>query len=995
MSLKKLLPAFLSTGMILSAAPLHADAFTEYLSSNSIYALVYDSDRKLVWLGSDESGLISFDGYALRYHAPPIAQVAGVLSIRALELDGHRKLWIGTSNSGIIRFDPDRNLWQAYSVQNGAPPLSVLSLKFDNIGNLWIGALNDGAVRFDGTNWFRYTVTEYSRWDSLQWKRERTYLSHKPHLADSTVRSIAVETTGNIWFGTDNGVSKLNVSKLNRFAQWDTTFRPCIDVNQPQCSVHAIFIDKAQSIWFGASDGIHKLDSSSVWQLRQADTPECARRTIWAIAPDGNGNLWFGISRGAISLDPKRMVWRCRTGSELDQNRVLSMVAGDDGVLWFGLGSGKGAVKYLSNWVNFSIANDDSLANKFLNPAQPDLAGNAINAITQDQLGQIWIATARGVARYREGRWHPRNFFSPIKEPRNNTTALALAQDTTLWVGSFGGGVFHLGPEGSILGNLTESGNNTEVRLINNIVRSLALEGKNLWIGTEDGLSRYDTQARTWNSYTTIQGLLHNRILALAVDFDKTLWIGTPLGVCRFDRGLSCLTDAEARNFLGTGSVNSITINTKRRSIWFGTTGNGAIHFENGVWGKYTRFEGLRDNNVQDVQFLHERNEIWFATGAGLSVLDNNNQWITYTPEDGLPDENVTKLLLREQEKEYWIGTRAGGVTRFKRQQESPETFITTPVDITFKPEVLFQFYGVDHNTPENRLRYAYKLDDQEWQYTRETLARIPITAEGLHTFHVKAIDQDGNEDPVAAKNTFLKHKHDIGSSSTFPPDTSGCNGLQPIIISLSLPPLSFGEGTSLYVKCVPEDSLKKGELFAYQILLEGSSAVSLLKPATLTFTFPAIENPSGPLAIYHECRRLGGTLKHLPENMLTLSAPIQSLGRYTVRDTANCAGIADIQQSGAVNAQPRVFSPQGGGHGTETRLSFFLHLDSHVRVSVYHLNGRLINTIFDGQMISGFQSVSWDGRDKYNQFCPSGLYILTIASSILKNSKTVLIVNE
>src|SRR5690554_3362590 len=61
----------------------------------------------------------------------------------------------------------------------------------DQSGNIWYGTSGSGAVKYDGTNHTRYVVNNSG-------------------LPSNTVNAITVDTDGSIWFGTGSGVSHLN-----------------------------------------------------------------------------------------------------------------------------------------------------------------------------------------------------------------------------------------------------------------------------------------------------------------------------------------------------------------------------------------------------------------------------------------------------------------------------------------------------------------------------------------------------------------------------------------------------------------------------------------------------------------------------------------------------------------------------------------------------------------------------------------------------------------
>ena len=72
------------------------------------------------------------------------------------------------------------------------------------------------------------------------------------------------------------------------------------------------------------------------------------------------------------------------------------------------------------------------------------------------------------------------------------------------------------------------------------------------------------------------------------------------------------------------------------------------------------------------------------------------------------------------------------------------------------------------------------------------------------------------------------------------------------------------------------------------------------------------------------------------------------------------------------VKAMPNPLNPR-------TELSFTLTRPGRVQVGVYDLQGRLVNRIFDGNLSSGPQKVTWDGSNGHNDRVSSGVYFFRI----------------
>ena len=68
----------------------------------------------------------------------------------------------------------------------------------------------------------------------------------------------------------------------------------------------------------------------------------------------------------------------------------------------------------------------------------------------------------------------------------------------------------------------------------------------------------------------------------------------------------------------------------------------------------------------------------------------------------------------------------------------------------------------------------------------------------------------------------------------------------------------------------------------------------------------------------------------------------------------------------------PNPFNPS-------TIISFSLPSDNHTILNIYDISGKLINTLLDKNMKSGYHNISWDGKDLYGQEVSTGAYVYTL----------------
>ena len=81
----------------------------------------------------------------------------------------------------------------------------------------------------------------------------------------------------------------------------------------------------------------------------------------------------------------------------------------------------------------------------------------------------------------------------------------------------------------------------------------------------------------------------------------------------------------------------------------------------------------------------------------------------------------------------------------------------------------------------------------------------------------------------------------------------------------------------------------------------------------------------------------------------------------------------------------PNPFNPS-------TTISFSVPAEGNVVVSIYDITGRLVNTLVNENMSSGYHSVVWDGADMTGESVSAGLYIYSLqAEGVSLTRKMVL----
>jgi ligand-binding sensor domain-containing protein/two-component sensor histidine kinase len=178
-----------------------------------------------------------------------------------------------------------------------------------------------------------------------------------------------------------------------------------------------------------------------------------------------------------------------------------------------------------------------------------------------------------------------------------------------------------------------------------------------LWIGTARGLVQW--RDGTTRRYTTADGLVDDRILHLHQDRSGALWISTRAGLSRFQDHR--FTSYTSRDGLPHDVVQYVT-QAADGSMWIATNG-GLARLANGAFRHYTTKQGLASDLVLTVR--EDRDGVlWVGTFAGLHRMAGGRITV-FTTKDGLAHDLVNDLV-EDDDGNLWIATYGGGLTRHR-----------------------------------------------------------------------------------------------------------------------------------------------------------------------------------------------------------------------------------------------------------------------------------------------------------------------------------------
>ena len=234
--------------------------------------------------------------------------------------------------------------------------------------------------------------------------------------------------------------------------------------------------------------------------------------------------------------------------------------------------------------------------------------------------------------------------------PQNTVHAIAQTRDGYIWIGTEEG----LARFDGVKFTVFDKQNTPEFR--SNYIRTLLADRQGaLWIGTAQGLVRMLNGRFT--AFTRNEGLPSETIQAVYEDREGNLWVATAAGLGLLKSG--GLTTFTTKERLISGSIQAL-FEAADGALWIATP-YGVGRVKDGKFTNYTVREGLGGNSVRAIQQDRE-GRLWFGSLGGLTSFDGS-RFTTYTTRDGLPNDRVISLYA-DRDGGLLIGT-AGGLCRF------------------------------------------------------------------------------------------------------------------------------------------------------------------------------------------------------------------------------------------------------------------------------------------------------------------------------------------
>ncbi|MBL4656806.1 MAG: hypothetical protein JKX73_02315, partial [Flavobacteriales bacterium] len=532
---------------------------------------IYEDSKGIIWVGT-HSGLNRYDPatgeFGYFQHAKDDPTSAPIGKLRSIIEDKQGNLWVASQRVGLTKFNHETEEFTYYSFDENDPDGissdKIITMLLDRKENLWVGTYGGGlnranlatldpnaeTIKFEhfrhdpndpfslSRDWIAaihedpqghiWIGTHNGGLNKLDVSTGRFYryehnLQSRNSLADNTVYEIYEDDFGVLWFGTRQGISKYE-HPADKFLAY--RHNPHDETSISSNGIGSIVTGDDGSVWLATSgEGLNRLDLSTGISKRYLNEPgnpgSLHSDNIGALAKDSLGRIWIGSDEtGLCHYDPKEDVFVTLANYELScegclvGNRVKTMFVDADDNIWLGTMKGILRLDHGSDTLN-------RLSETLENDEDAHFCEHAPSSFYQTTDGVIYIGLSKaGFGRYDTVDKAFEHFKSNMEDstslPNEHVRCIMEAKDGALWIGSMGGGLIKYDRNNGSFRTWRmpdESRSSLEQKdgLPNDIVYGILEDDHgNLWMSTNNGISKFNPKDETFRNYDKADGLQSN-----------------------------------------------------------------------------------------------------------------------------------------------------------------------------------------------------------------------------------------------------------------------------------------------------------------------------------------------------------------------------------------------------------------------------------------------------------------------------------------------------
>ena len=516
------------------------------------------------------------------------------------------------------------------------------------------------------------------------------------------VNTIAEDSFGFIWFGTENGLYRYDTKEIIAFLNED---KPGSILSN---NIVSLYLSKDKVLWVVTDKGLCYYDQQTAqFKPKRYDEPGTVslNLNVRDIRQNNRGGLFTMHLRHVCQIDTLSGSYSICPIDFTGDDMPSSIHFDQSDVLWVGTDQGNifksqfpyhefhfvcqqrdASIRTIcadnnSIWIGYEWGGADHLTKQGVlidhfdqeNTGPAKLPHNRVRKIIKHKNNDIWIATYKGIYIVSRDGNKTVKADNYNELPHSSVKDLFLDSHSGIWAGTWSGGLaYHNENDNRFLHFKKNSDPNS---IQSNIISSFSEDqSNNIWIGTEDnGLQVFNRDNKTFTNYRLKKpkGSVSN-IKCLAQGKNSELWIGTLYdGLWRLDLQTK---QYQNTNLFDDNKVRIYKLLGTDEGLWIATFGNGLFFydFSSKALQKFVPRSGdstsISSAYVRTI-FKDSYGGLWVGTHNGLNYkAKGSDQFQRYFADGNVSSGNPTLsvsnneiyAVLEDSDGQIWIGTENG-----------------------------------------------------------------------------------------------------------------------------------------------------------------------------------------------------------------------------------------------------------------------------------------------------------------------------------------------